>query len=250
MAFEENMWQEWAAFFASRRGRALPGLEPDFDYQSLPASLARSLAIFQLGESGGGTVTRQARNSRLPHLDRHYGEAVDLFVSEEHRHADILATCVRLLGGKLIRSNWTARLFVFGRRLIGLRLKMLVLLAAEVVGLVYYELLAAKLPRCSLRDRLLEIAEDERAHLYFHCDFLRTQTPGRMQRLIFKLVWRSVIGAASYVVALDHRHTIRDLEIGTETVLLRWKNFARLAETLVLAESEEDRAAMTLKAFL
>lgn len=249
MAYEENTWQEWAGFFANRRGRAMPGLESDYDYASLPASLADSLAIFQLGESGGGTVIRQARASHLPHLDSHYAQAVELFVAEEHRHADILATCVRLLGGRLIQSNWTARLFVFGRRLIGLRLKVLVLLAAEVVGLVYYEMLAAKLPDCSLRERLLEIAEDERSHLYFHCDFLRLQTHGRVRRLVFKLMWRTVIGAASYVVALDHRHAIRDLEIASEAVLSRWKNFARLAEILVVSDSLEIRAAMTLKAF-
>ena len=67
-------------------------------------------------------------------------------------------------------SNWTARLFVIARRLIGLRLKIVVLLAAEVVGLCYYHLLAVQLPQSRLRSQLLEIVEDERSHLYFHCE--------------------------------------------------------------------------------
>ena len=100
----------------------------------MPGSLARSLAVFELGESGGGTIVEQARRSGIEAIDDDYADALALFVDEEHRHADILAICVRMLGGTLIRKNWTATLFVFARRLIGLRLKILVLLAAEWVG--------------------------------------------------------------------------------------------------------------------
>jgi hypothetical protein len=123
MAHQQNTKQEWAKLFANRRGRTMPGLEADYEYTSLPASLADSLADFQLGGSDGGAVIRQARKKRLPHLDFDYTEAVDLFVAEEHRRADILATGVRLLGGRLIESDWIAKLFVLGRRQIGLRLK-------------------------------------------------------------------------------------------------------------------------------
>ena len=72
--------------------------------------MARSLAIFQLGESGGGTIIEQARCSSLPQIDEHYAIATDLFVKEENRHADVLALCVEKLGGDLISENWTARL--------------------------------------------------------------------------------------------------------------------------------------------
>ncbi|HNP66226.1 MAG TPA: hypothetical protein PKH39_20030, partial [Woeseiaceae bacterium] len=176
-------WQEWETFFAARSTRQLPTLEQDLDYSALPESLARSLAIFQLGESGGGTIVAQSFCNSLPGLDNHFGTSMAYFVEEEHRHANILAMCVRQLGGKLIKSNWTARLFVFARRLIGLRLKVVVLLAAEVVGLCYYHLLAMHLPTSRLRTQLLEIVEDERSHLYFHCDFLRAQTASRFRKI-------------------------------------------------------------------
>jgi len=236
MATEKSIWTVWARFFANRSNRALPALKLDQDYSALPASLAESLAIFQLGESGGGTIVKQALYSELDDTDEYYAAAMALFVEEEHRHANILAMCVRLLGGRLIRENWTARLFVFARRLIGLRLKVVVLLAAEVVGICYYHLLAVHLPEGRVKNQLLEIVEDERSHLYFHCDFLRSQTPKPWQKTVFVLVWRLVMVAAAIVVAIDHRKAIRDLNIGLKTVLLRWKSYSKLAEVLVVAE--------------
>ena len=243
-----HSWEEWVEDFEGRSDRGPPALEADLDHAGLPASLARSLAIFQLGESGGGTAVLQASRSRLPHIDRHYVDALRLFVAEEHRHADLLAICVRLLGGSSIDTNWTARLFVAGRRLIGLRLKVLVLLAAEVVGLVYYSLLASRLPECGMRRVLLEIVEDERSHLYFHCDFLRSQTGSGFKRHLFVVVWRTVVAAAALVVAFDHRHTIRDLDLGFRNVLGRWHSFAQLAEDLVVSDSPDNLARLTIRA--
>ncbi len=235
MTIERSTWEAWARFFVNRSKLSLPALEQDRDYSDLPASLARSLAIFQLGESGGGTIVKQALHNRLQGIDEYYAAAMALFVEEEHRHANILAMCVRLLNGTVIRSNWTARLFVFGRRLIGLRLKVIVLLAAEVVGICYYHLLAVHLPPSRLRSQLLDIVEDERAHLYFHCDFLRVQTHTIWRRRVFVIVWRFVMVSAAFVVALDHRHAIRDLDIGMPQVLSRWKSYSKLAEQLVIA---------------
>jgi len=241
MANETSIWKAWARFFANRSTRALPALKVDQDYSALPASLSESLAIFQLGESGGGTIVRQALHSKLDGADEYYAAAMALFVEEEHRHANILAMCVRLLGGKLIRDNWTARLFVFGRRLIGLRLKVIVLLAAEVIGICYYHLLAVHLPESRLKKQLLEIVEDERSHLYFHCDFLRSQTTKKWQKRVFVLIWRLVMVSAALVVAIDHRKALRDLDIGLKSVLLRWKSYSKLAEVLVVAERTGSR---------
>ena len=78
----------WHDYFRARAGRPLPTLDVATDYSSLPSSLADSLAVFQLGESGGGTVIEQARASRLPGVDDDYAKAMAYFVAEEHRHAD------------------------------------------------------------------------------------------------------------------------------------------------------------------
>jgi len=227
-------WGIWKRFFHSRADRPLPALGNSADCSSLPASLAKSLAIFQLGESGGGTVVQQAKSSRLPGIDEDYVEALDLFVREEHRHANILAMCVRMLNGTLIRKNWTARLFVFARRLMGLRLKILVLLAAEVVGICYYRSIAEKLPDGRIRGHLLELAQDENAHLVFHCDFLRAQTTNAIHQWLFVAVWRSVMFAAEIAVLIDHRQALRDLDIGLRELRALWHEHSRHAEHLVV----------------
>ncbi len=215
-------WQRWAIIFSSRRNRPLPATLGDQSHHSWSAALASSLAIFQLGESGGGTVVQQARRSPLHGIDPAYCNSVQWFVEEEHRHAEILAMCVHALGGHCIRHNWTAGLFVFSRRLLGLRLKVLVLLAAEVVGICYYKLLAMRLPAGQLRDSLNELAKDEEAHLKFHSDFLRLYVQGILPGLGFSLVWRLITYSAAIVVILDHRHALNQLGIPLKLVWQRW----------------------------
>lgn len=226
-------WRTWRNFFAARRGRLLPALCDPRDCPAVPRSVARSLAIFQLGESGGGSVVGQARRSRLASVDPCYAEAMQLFVDEEHRHAEILAICVRALGGELVRRNWTAGLFVVFRRLLGLRFKVLVLLVAEVVGLCWYRLLAAALPACRVRALLEELVEDERSHLLFHCRFLRAEASGPLRRLLFVALWRSALLAAGAVVLFDHRHALRDLGVPAGRAWRRWWALGRRAERLV-----------------
>ena len=231
-------WRSWRRFFERRSGRTLPDLNVQEDYSGLPDSLSRSLAVFQLGESGGGTIVAQSMESTLPGIDRDYSKAMALFVREENRHANLLAMSVRMLGGRLMRKNWTAKLFVFFRRLIGLRLKVLVLLAAEVVGLCYYHLLASRLPEGQIRRMLFDIADDEQAHLWFHCAFLQSQTRHPLQRAVFVLTWRCTMFAAAVTVLLDHRAALRDLGISRTEVWERWMTYRQLAERLVLGNCE------------
>jgi hypothetical protein len=90
----------------------------------LAASIARSLAKFQLGEAGEGRIAKEIDRARLPSIDADYRAALKLFVAEEGRHARLLGLAVRALGGSLLQKNWTEALFVRGRRLLGLRLKL------------------------------------------------------------------------------------------------------------------------------
>lgn len=235
MHVSDGTWRHWRDFFAARSSRPAPRILADDErLMRVPASVARSLAIFQLGESGGGSVIGQARRSRIREIDESYADAMALFVAEEHRHAELLACCVRALRGELIRSNWTARLFVFGRRLIGLRLKIMVLLAAEVVGICYYQLLSRSLPAGEVRAILGEITRDEKAHLRFHCEFLQSQVRNRLQRALFVGAWRLLMLAAALVVMADHRVALRDLGISRRAAWRRWIGYCRIAEKRIL----------------
>lgn len=226
-------WRQWLDFFSARANRPLPALPERIDPHSVPASVARSLAVFQLGESGGGTIVGQARTSRIAGIDASYADAMALFVREENRHAEILAICVRLLGGELLRENWTARLFVWSRRLIGLRLKVVVLLAAEVVGICYYHVLAQRVPAPAIQGWLSVLVRDEKSHLEFHCQFLRSQVTNRRRRWLFVLTWRATMLAAALVVMIDHRAAIRDVGLEFAPVWRRWWRYAGLAERLI-----------------
>ncbi|WAS92789.1 hypothetical protein [Nannocystis punicea] len=190
---------------------------PTIDAEGVPeawrAPLGRSLAIFQVGESGEGRIVREIERSRLGGIDADYRAALKLFVKEEGRHARILAAMVRALGGSLRRTAWTDRLFVHGRRLLGLRLKLLVLLAAEVIGIGFYGLLAGRLGGCPIGQVLREICGDEEAHLEFHCAFFRLQTASPWRRALFSAAWFAVAAAACAVVLIDHRPTLRALAI-------------------------------------
>ena len=233
MGQQNRGWRQWVEFFSARANRPLPELPDHIDATTFPVSVARSLAIFQLGESGGGTIVSQARRSRIAGIDASYADSMALFVREENRHADVLAICVRWLGGELIRENWTAKLFVWSRRLIGLRLKVVVLLAAEVVGICYYHLLASRVQAPAIRTWLAELVRDETSHLEFHCQFLRGQVTNRRRRWALILTWRVTMSAAAIAVLVDHRAAIRDVGLDAGTVWRRWWRYARLAERLI-----------------
>ncbi|WP_096327941.1 hypothetical protein [Nannocystis exedens] len=192
----------------------MPAIAAEGVPEAWRAPLVRSLAIFQVGESGEGRIVREVERSRLAGIDADYRAALKLFVKEEGRHARILAAMVRALGGSLRRTTWTDHLFVGGRRLLGLRLKLLVLLAAEVIGISFYGLLAERLQNdCPIGQALREICGDEEAHLEFHAAFFRGQTTSPWRRAVFSAAWFSVAAAACAVVLVDHRPTLRALAI-------------------------------------
>ncbi|HSP82011.1 MAG TPA: hypothetical protein VLQ93_26050, partial [Myxococcaceae bacterium] len=105
------------------------------------------------------------------------------------------------------------RLFTHGRRLLGVRLKLTVLLVAEVVAAAFYTLLASRLPQGSLRSGLEELAADEAHHLRFHGDFFALQPWGPLGRALWKVGWWALSTAAVLVVLVDHHRTLRALGI-------------------------------------
>lgn len=216
-----STWTHWHNRFAERARRPLPPLD---DAAELPAAwrapLARSLARFQIGEAGEGRIAHQVARVTLPAVDDEYRAALRLFVREEGRHARILGGMVRGLGGELLGTTWSERLFVRVRRLAGFRLKILVLLAAEVVGIGFYGSIAARLPAGKLRAALEEITGDEASHLDFHVDFLRRQIDGAGARWLARAAWLSIAGIACALVVVDHGGTYAQVGVGRRRALV------------------------------
>jgi hypothetical protein len=66
--------------------------------EAIREPIARSLAVFQLGESGGGTRWKRYAKVIAPLAQfAGYQRAIDLFVAEEQSHAAFRARCTQSL---------------------------------------------------------------------------------------------------------------------------------------------------------
>lgn len=206
----------WLGHFERNR---LHRPEPDWHRPTpflphLAAPLARSLAHFQLGESGEGT-TLLADARRTWADDPDYVAALALFVAEEQEHARLLERLVGRLGGALVTSHWTHRCFRGLRRALGVRFEIQTLLVAEIIGTAYYRLL-----RSTGDPVLREVCElmlrDEAPHLRFHADrVVVTQLRwGPVRRALWSAQFRLLFRAAVTAAWVDHRPALRALGIG------------------------------------
>jgi hypothetical protein len=197
----------WRVHFEQNRLRPLPPVEAPVLPPSRHLALVRSLKRFQLGESGEGRIAHEVDRLQAPGVDPDYRVALKLFVAEEGRHAGILARMVLVLGDELLARDWSERLFVRARRALGVRFKLLVLLAAEVIGIGFYGLLGQVLPEGAMASALAQLCEDEEAHLRFHCEFLS------LQPRMLRWCWWPIGVAATFAVLASHRHTLRAFDI-------------------------------------
>lgn len=216
-------WNEWRRYFEQNARWPVPelGVLP-----SLPiarrAHLTRSLQKFQLGETSEGRLAHQVDGFEDPAVDDDFRACIKLFVREEGRHARVLGLCVRTLGAGLLERHWTATAFTFIRRGLGVRTKLLVALAAEVVGGTFYGQLASALDESGLSSALRQISADEDAHLAFQTDFFASQLRGHGQRAAWCWIWRACGAAASLIFLWDHRRTHSAFGLG------RWKTWRLL----------------------
>jgi len=215
----------WIEYFLSNRHR-FQGMELPPHGSELPDEirlpLMRSLAVFQLGETGGGTrLMRYVRE--VVHRDdlAGYEEAVGLFIAEEHSHAHILEKLLCYLGGQPLQKQWTNSVFRSLRTCISLEFNIQTLLIAELIAEVYYGLLYRKCPDPRVRLCCQKILSDEMRHIAFHTEFLQ-------ERLAAKPVWWRTLWRAQFwvlhrlavsLVAFDHRDCFHALQTGPLEVL-------------------------------
>lgn len=202
-------FHHWRTHFDAQAARPLPPLDVPALTPRRRQALTRSLEKFQLGESGEGRVAHEIDRVTLPGVDADYRLSLKRFVAEEGRHARLLGLMVEALGGALLPRSWTERVFVRARRMLGVRFKLLVLLAAEVIGITFYGLLARALPEGRLAAALEQICRDEEAHLRFHADFFLAQRARPLAHLLLRAAWWVVGPLAALTVLLDHRETLR-----------------------------------------
>ena len=233
----------WLDYFERNRLR-----RPEFDWTRptpfLPpvaGALARSLAHFQLGESGDGT-TLLAQARRTWPDDPDYVAALSLFVAEEHAHAQQLALLIARLGGTLVTDHWTDRCFRSVRHALGAGFDIQVLLTAELVGTTYYRLLRSTGDNL-LRQVCESMVRDEEAHLRFHADRIVTAQLGwsRLRRALWTAQFRLLFAGTLRVAWLDHRRALRAVGVNRRLFMGEAQREARAWRLRRAALSRADR---------
>ena len=205
---DRSPYARWLEYFDSRRERSL---DAPFGavVEDLPGrrAVARSVARFELGESGDG---ERIRRLAAASGDADYASAIELFVEEEKQHARWLGILRERFGGERLESHWSDSAFVLLRHVGGLRREICVLLTAELIALTYYRILPLAYEDPLLRAACERILLDERGHVAFHRATLSNEFAGMPApaRTVAVLAWRAFVAATAKVVAWDHREVL------------------------------------------
>jgi hypothetical protein len=174
--------------------------------------IARSLATFQLGERSDGigllaAARRFAAGRNAVLLPR----IVELLIREQQRHATLLLEFMHEHGIAPLRRHWTDTLFRRLRRLGGFELYLHALIAAELIGHVYYRALeeATGCRRLKLLCRTLRA--DELAHVGFESELMVALRLRRseLSRRLARVAHRGFFLCAALAVWLTHRPLLR-----------------------------------------
>ena len=206
---ERSPHARWLRYFDDRRGRELTApFDARFPERPGRTEVARSIARFELGESGNGERIRRLAAATG---DPAYARAIELFVAEEGQHARWLGVLRKRFGGEKLTSHWSDGAFVALRHLGGLRREICVLLTAEVIALSYYRVLAQAYDDPVLAAACERILLDERGHVAFHRHTLSIEFAGMAPaaRTAAVLAWRAFVSVTAKVVAIDHRAVLR-----------------------------------------
>jgi rubrerythrin len=176
------------------------------------ARLARSIAIFQLGESSEGrTLLELARRA----ADRHHAPELvgitECFIREEQRHAALLRSFMEDNGIPPLQRSWTQGVFRVLRRFAGFELAITVLITAEMIGVQYYRALLNSTRSKRLRALCSVLMQDEALHLAYESELLLSMRRGRAGALstLTTILHGCFHAATALVVWYDHRQVLR-----------------------------------------
>jgi len=207
--------KNWIKYYESNRGTFD---EPDWNTScQLPADsrldlLRKSLATFQLGETGeGSTLQRYAKKLAGSRSFTDYDRALKLFVDEEKEHARLLALTLQYLDGPLIEKQWSNSVFRKARRLINLEFEIQIFVTAEIIGKSYYSLLHRHVDDPVLKSVCGKLISDEVKHLNFHIEFFRERLGelAAVRRRLWHIQFATIFHATCQAVWIDHRPCLR-----------------------------------------
>lgn len=168
--------------------------------------IAGSIATFQLGEQSDGSGLLRAA-----HGDELLPRITELFIREEQRHARLLRAFMDEHGIRAKCLHWTDAVFRRVRRLAGFELYLHVLIAAELIGNVYYRALESVTGCQRLRELCRTLIADELAHIGYESELileLRARRPAPLRGLI-RQAHRALFHGAAWAVWISHRAVLR-----------------------------------------
>jgi hypothetical protein len=180
-------------------------------------SISKSIAIFQLGEAGGGRhFIKQARKQSIRSGDPGYTEAAKLFISEEQRHSRLLSRFMEQQSIPHLRNHWSDGFFRGLRKCLNLEVCIAVLMTGEIIARFYYAALRDATDSPVLHAICNQILQDEEKHIFF-----QGGTLGRIRRHRSSLTLaacdeyqRVLFAGALCVVWKDHASVYRKAGIG------------------------------------
>lgn len=209
----------WSQYF--QRNLATPLTIP-WDVECLLSKgektyLAKTLSVFQLGETGEGRVLfRYARTLRDDPRFEGYEAALRLFIDEEKRHAALLAQLIlQRFDGELRSSQWSDSLFRGVRHLINLEFELQILLTAELIADAYYGLIYQNVDDPVVKTICRKIVRDEVQHIRFHSHFFgaRLHTWPKASRWLWRMQFWFVAKVMIALVWRSHRKQLTEFGI-------------------------------------
>ncbi len=174
--------------------------------------IARSVAVFQLGEqSEGKALLRTARRYAEKHDATPLVRIVELFVREEQRHATLLRAFMEDHAIAPKQTDWTDFVFCCLRRLGGLELRLHVFIAAELIASVFYRALEVTTGCQRLKILCRILVADALAHIGLQSQLLlalRARKPLPVRAAV-RFLHRAFFATTASVVYLTHRSVLR-----------------------------------------
>jgi hypothetical protein len=174
--------------------------------------IARSLAVFQLGEQcEGKSLLRAAWGYARTHNATALVRIIELFIREEQRHAALLHVFMADHGMQPKRTDWTDFVFCCLRRIGGFEYRLHLFVTAELIASVYYRALEVATGCQRLKVLCRTLVADELAHIGLQSQLLLTVRPKKSApaRVATRLLHRAFFAGTAAVVYLTHRRVLR-----------------------------------------
>ncbi len=214
------------------------------------AIISSSIQQFQLGESSeGANLKRLAKQQSLLLNDPEYYFAMEAFIGEENDHSLILKHL--MLGNQIpeLTNCWLDQAFRTIRKLAGLELQIITLLAAEIIAVPYYQALARATVNPYLKDICKKILNDEATHLSFQTYnlFLLRNNKTNFYRCVMIRFQKLLLLVSCLVVWTEHRKVLQagELNLGN-FIRLAFKELKNINHNLRQLLSQDSRFSQSI----